>query len=688
MPPQTAIEDVPEEEEELEEQETPEAKRKRIRSENLGECRGICLFFIYLSVFSVGLILDQDVASSQLADHLKFKLSMGHVKIDSVTTPDKLWNYMYLSVLPAIFDTEVTEVARYPDGSQQFMINMENNTDIKYAWTLSKYMHPIDIPNRMIGGVRVRQVRIMEEAECQVSPMFSLYKTNCYPEFNAEFEATSTFGPDGVYEFEGDSTGTTYSGSLGTYGPDGYVQVLSTNISKAYRQLADMQAKGFLDRATRAVFLDFAVWSSWTGTYAILQIVIEFGPASSAAHRTSVLILRETALKVGGFQTDKELIALGLQIVVLVFVLWYLCEEGLEFWSSAREYFTDMWNVLDWVNMIIIIIGFVIRILVWMEASKEELADKAIVNRDEFTNFMGLAKSSELVRLLGAFNAVLLWMKCVKYLRKVPVVKTFLRTIWGSLELFAPFIFMFCIIFIGFVMAFNIGFGDIVLELSTFYDTVVFLIRAYLRDVDIAIAYEELPALTGFMVIVYYIGLVLIAIVVVNAIISDAMLCAKAIPKKKKGEVSDHEDEPVEEVFRVLHEWKIKLVKRCVPKRYWKYFLKKRVEAVEDGGFEGGDDEDDEFDFGGGDDEDYEDEFDYDEEEQDELEQASRKDLLRSIEHMSGRVLSEISIVGIEVKSELHDVCERVAQMQMAVEELSARTEKIIEAQEDMIAKT
>jgi hypothetical protein len=592
MPPQQGtVPAIADEEKSLEEQETYEARRKRIRKDNLTECRGICLFMIFVTVFSVGLILDQDAASSQLADHLKKKLTMGDVTLDSITAPDRFWKYFHMSVVPAVWDVDVIQNPSV-DGLSSFTVDAtENNTDITYAWSLSKYMHPVDIPNRMIGGIRLRQVRVMEEGDCQASPMFSKYKTNCYPGFTQENEATSTFGPDGIYSYQHDN-GPTLSGNLATYGSGGFVKELSTNLTKAMIQLSDLETKGFLDRATRAMFLDFAVWSSWTGTYAVVQIIIEFGPAASMSHNTAVLILRETSLKVGGFGTTQELWALALQIIVLVFVLWYLFEEGVEFWSSWREYFTDMWNVLDWLNMGIIIWGFVVRVFVWMEAAKQELAEKAIVNRDDFTSFIGLAKQSELVRLLGAFNAVLLWMKCVKYLRKVPVIKTFLRTIWGSLELFAPFIFMFAIVFVGFVMAFNIGFGDIVLELSTFYDTTVFLIRAYLRDVNIEEAYEELPALTGFMVIVYYIGLVLVAIVVVNAIISEAMLSAKSVPKKKKrGEIDDHEDEPVEEVFRVLHEWKIRLVKRCVPKRYWKIFLKKKVESTDDGGFDEADDE-------------------------------------------------------------------------------------------------
>ncbi|CAE8713002.1 unnamed protein product, partial [Polarella glacialis] len=61
------------------------------------------------------------------------------------------------------------------------------------------------------------------------------------------------------------------------------------------------------------------------------------------------------------------------------------------------------------------------------------------------------------------------------------------------------------------------------------------------------------------------------------------------------------------------------------------------------------------------------------------------QDLMRAIEHMSGRILSEITVTGIEIKSELHDVCERVAQMQMAVEELTWRCDKVKGEQESQL---
>merc|ERR1719359_1443000 len=61
------------------------------------------------------------------------------------------------------------------------------------------------------------------------------------------------------------------------------------------------------------------------------------------------------------------------------------------------------------------------------------------------------------------------------------------------------------------------------------------------------------------------------------------------------------------------------------------------------------------------------------------------QEIMLAIQHMSGRVLSEVQEVGIEIRSELHDVCERVAQMQMAVEELSWRAELVRREQEQVM---
>lgn len=155
-------------------------------------------------------------------------------------------------------------------------------------------------------------------------------------------------------------------------------------------------------------------------------------------------------------------------------------------------------------------------------------------------------------------------------------------------------------------------------------------------------------------------------------------------------------DEPVEDTGRWIRENKDRLVRKTFKKNIvlagYSFNVRKALlsskgpkeyDPDEIGGFRDLNEDDEDDDFFNQDDGDSDEDFDSEDEEG-----LTRKDLMKSIEHMSGRVLSDISIVGIEVKSELHDICERVAQMQMAAQELGARTDMIIEEQTELNAQT
>jgi hypothetical protein len=640
---------------EEEAEETPEERRERIKSENLGECAGIFCFFVYLLIFSTSILLEQAVSSSRLADHIRLKMESGPMPLSKVTTIDQFYVYLEDSFLPAMF---------------------ENATDARLASELSQSFHPIDVSNRMVGSVRFRQSRVRLEPNCQISPMFAKYTVSCYPAYSPASESKSTFGPEGKFRFSVDPDGSAMTGTLASYNPHGFMQFLSTNRTKAKMKIKSLRDDGFLGTATRAAFLDFAIWSSNTGTYAAVTVLVEFGPTGSTYAETAVLILTERNVKFLGLGFMSDIISNIFHFVVLVFVFYYMYEEAKEFWASRLEYFTDGWNVLDWINMILIIVAFVLRVQVFLSSGKAQIGTGALLNKDQFRNLRGMGDTAELVRMLGALNSVLLWLKCVKYLRKVPVVKELIRTIWDALYLFMPFLFMFCLAYVGFVMSFNVGFGDKIKELSTVRSTVVYLARSYLRDVKLMPAYDIAPLFGAVMILLFYVTLVLVGVTVVNAIFSDAIYRGKMNPRE---EDPDHEDEPVEEFQRFCVEMTEKAIDTIVPRRYQKYFKKKPPPVHEEDFFDDPMALEDEEDLG-----DEDSEWDS-EDEGDDVPITSRQDLLRSIEHMSGRVLSEISIVGIEIRSELHDVCERVAQMQMAVSELEWRADRIGFEQSEVI---
>jgi len=276
------------------------------------------------------------------------------------------------------------------------------------------------------------------------------------------------------------------------------------------------------------------------------------------------------------------------------------------------------------------------------------------------------------------------------------------KTIWNAFRLFLPLMTMFTIALIGFAMAYSIGFGDKIQELTTFTRTVVYLARAFLRDVQLMPVYYITPIFGAFLILLFYVMLVLVGVQVLFAIVTDAMYRSKHHPEEDDHQ---HRDEPLEEVLREGKKLGIKIIRKCCPFIYVKFFKKKKppggaVEAngqlaphaIGNGhhgpGHHSGhkDHEHDKLALKG---------YPADEkssssnsvtlEGEEKQKKFTTADIMLAIQHMSGRVLSEVQEVGIEIRSELHDVCERVAQMQMAVEELSWRAELVRREQETVM---
>jgi len=437
-----------------------------------------------------------------------------------------------------------------------------------------------------------------------------------------------------------------------------------------------------------------------------MRIVVEFAGSGTVQQTVEVGVLLESQLVVGGLGTGREWLATLGVFTVMLFVGWYMYEEIWEIKLQRLGYLTDVWNIMDWVNMALLLAGFTMRVLIWVRAVDLDIGKQELDNRNAFTNLYPLAEDVQVVKLLNAFNAVLLWVKCVKYLRHLPFVKKLVLMVRDASRLLVPFLIMFLVAFIGFAMCYNIGFGAKILELSTLGRTVVYLSRAYLRDVELMPVYHVTPLYGAFLILLFYVMLVLVAVNVLFAIMADAVFRAKYAKSKTAEEAYLHEDEPLEDSFRTLRDWIRRMLLRYVPpafymkvKRCRKRFRaclygkhgtaeeqaedevtnrmpasmahadkKQELAAIADlrkayGGSSEGSSTHSSMSMRG----------------------PTHEEVMEAIKHMSGRVLSEVQEVGIEIKAELHDVVERVAQMQMAVEELTSRTETVRIEQEPFL---
>jgi hypothetical protein len=647
-------------------------RREMIREENLSLCRSIIIFLVYLSVFTIAMFLESSDSSSRFADHIRLMISGGghdhhaRMSLNRIQGVEDMYSFLEQTFVPSLW---------------------ENNTDTNQAEMLSKYLHPIDASNRMLGSARVRQVRVEQQVGCQVDPMFGDYSIDCYPQFYggnmimATNEFRGAFGPEQKFQYKEDPLGVSYSGSFGSYPTGGYSAYLSVNRTRALVDIAQLRSDGFFDLATRAVFVDFTVWNSNVGVYSVMRVAVEFGPTGTTVAYLQISILPEQMLTVGGHGNTKDWCAFFFVLMIMCFVLYFLSEEAQELYSAKLYYFTDGWNVLDWINMGMLLFAFVLRIMVWNEASSAAIGVGALKNADAFQSIGGIAERAEQVKLLHSFNAVLLWSKCVKYTKHLPIVKVLVKTIWNAFALFLPLMVMFSIALFGFTMAYNIGFGDKLQELTTMTRAIVYLSRSFLRDVKLMPVYYITPIFGAFLILLFYVMLVLVGVQVLFAIVADAMYRAKHHPEEDDPE---HRDEPLEEFMREAKIFANKMLRFCCPWVWRKLHprmtyeqrqqmqAQQQAEREEQLALKGGMDAGTESNWSVSTGEPKEHVF-------------TTGEIMLAIQHMSGRVLSEVQEIGIEIRSELHDVCERVAQMQMALEELSWRAELVRREQEQVM---
>lgn len=652
--------------------------REEIKKDNLALCCQITLFVVFLLLFTFAMLMEQSETSSRYADHVRGLIAGGgpnhhaNMALDRIETRNDMYDFLEQIFVPAFW---------------------ENNTDTNQAQAMSAKLHPIDSANRLLGSARIRQVRVKRTDDCQTGPMFEQYKIPCYPTFQAKGvfaegnEEAEPFGPENRFVHSEDPEGTGYSGSLGVYGADGYMEFLSTNITTAQITLQELRTDGFFDYATRAVFVDFTIWNSNLGAYAVARVCVEFGPAGTAAKYFEVSVLREQALAPNGSGAFTDWLAFIFLLLVMCFVIYYLAEEIQEICKQRLAYFFDGWNVLDWINMGLLICAFIVKCIVFADAKSLNIGQVQLANKNSFANIRGLASNAEMVKLLYAFNALLLWAKCVKYARHLPIVKVLVKTVWNAFSLFLPFMLMFSIALIGFTMSYNIGFGDKMQELTTFTRAVVYLCRAFLKDITLMPVYDITPIFGACLILLFYVMLILVGVNVLFAIMADAMFRAKCHPEDMEPD-PEHHDEPFEEFVRVVVAKCKGCLKCCCPKLNKRFITDraKKMMAETIGAAAGKsaaaiEDENEKMALKDGRDG-LMSESSYT---QSSIQQAATctfEEMMLAIQHMAGRVLSEVQEVGIEIKSELHDVCERVAQMQMAVEELSWRAELVRREQE------
>eukprot|EP00397_Hematodinium_sp_SG-2012_P009542 GEMP01009630.1.p1 GENE.GEMP01009630.1~~GEMP01009630.1.p1 ORF type:complete len:735 (+),score=95.94 GEMP01009630.1:46-2205(+) len=420
------------------------------------------------------------------------------VPINNVDSIPGLWSYFNHTLLPSIMHARITE-----DSTITF-------DKILTGKTLQSARFD-EFGTQLIGSsilvrtfrVKFRPFRVEDGIGCRVDPTFIGHYV-CYPPYSEDTKSTANFGrgkkvfqfgtPDVAASLNVTSTDfPSVHGQVAEYSGAGFLMTFSGTLDDVSKQLDFAIDRQFVDLSTRAVMIEFNSWAPNEGFIGVVRIMFEISVSGNWVNTFNLDVIGERYLE----PTFDSLMVV--ELFMVLFLFYYLAEEFAELLIKKSSYLKDGWNLVDWANLVMLMIFVLFRVQCFANAGgvMNQLNGTMYTDLSLFANYVTKARN------VNAFNTVLVALKVVKYVSFIPYVTTLIWTLRSSWKFFVSFVVIYLSVFIGFSLAYNIGFGEKFAELSSFSDANLFLARSFAGDVDLTQVYESSPGLGGILIIMF-----------------------------------------------------------------------------------------------------------------------------------------------------------------------------------------
>ncbi|XP_046393954.1 polycystic kidney disease 2-like 1 protein [Ischnura elegans] len=367
------------------------------------------------------------------------------------------------------FAEQVLVKKLYWDSAQKSASNESDAESVKVLYE-----------NELLGLPRLRQLRVSNDS-CDIHNNFRRTFLSCYDYFSSKAEDKKPFGPENgtawKYHSESELEGSNHWGLLTYYPGGGYYQDLSRDKNSTFEIIENLKASNWITRATRVIFLDFALYNSNTNLFCVIKLVLEIPPTGGVIPSWSFHVV-----KLLYYETIIDKFFLGCEILFVLLVVFYTIEELYEMNVMGRQYLKCFWSYLDLIILLTawMAIGFSIyRIIDVNEMIENKLQDKNKYSNFEFIGFCQTQLNNGVAVLV--FFA---WIKLFKFLSFNKTMTDLSKTLSRSSKDIAGFAVMFLIVFFAFAQLGYLLFGTQVKAFKSFGDSSFTLLCIILGEFD------------------------------------------------------------------------------------------------------------------------------------------------------------------------------------------------------------
>ncbi|TNN34612.1 Polycystic kidney disease 2-like 1 protein [Liparis tanakae] len=334
--------------------------------------------------------------------------------------------------------------------------------------------------NMLLGVPRMRQIKIVNNS-CTVHKDFEDEITGCFDVYNDKKEDDLSFGlvngTAWTYHTEKEANGSSHWGLLTTYSGAGYYRDLSQTKEESAATLEELVENLWLDRGTRAAFVDFSTYNANINMFCVIRLVVEF-PATGGA----IPSYQIRTVKLIRYITNWDYFILACELVFCLFILYYVVEEILELRIHKFSYFRSIWNILDIVVIMLAIVAIVFN--VFRTVKVDNLLGKLLEQPGIYADFEFLAFWQTQYNNMNAVNLFFAWIKVFKYISFNKTMTQLSSTLGRCAKDILGFAIMFFIVFFAYAQLGYLLFGTEVESFSTFVKCIFTQFRIILGDFD------------------------------------------------------------------------------------------------------------------------------------------------------------------------------------------------------------
>ena len=333
-------------------------------------------------------------------------------------------------------------------------------------------------------------------------------------------------------------------GDISLYRGGGYVVEFGSTADEAYTVVNELKSRGWVDRYTRAVFVEFTLYNANNNMYSIVSFLLEF-----TAMGGSFPFVQVFATRIDRYVGNMKLFVLACEVMFALFTILFTYREVKRLIkSNIKAHVREFWTWIEWS---LVSLSWTVIVLYFTRLTLDQLTKTEIeANSGKFVSMHYLATTDQIYGYVYAFVVFFISIKFLRLFRFNRRMSLLGSTIRASARELFHFGIIFALVFVSFSHLCYLVFSRELEKFSTFLSTSESLLSVMLGKFSY-LNFERTNRVLGpIMFFFYSVGVVFILI---NMFLSIIIENFKAV--KRNNDLQSNEHEIVDFMLDQLKVW-------------------------------------------------------------------------------------------------------------------------------------